>query len=46
MIVEAICASGGEIAFPPEGQDAFASTALETIPAFRACLEIVRRRFH
>ena len=46
MIVEAIRASGGEIAFPPEGQDAFASTALETIPAFRACLEIVRRRFH
>jgi nucleoside 2-deoxyribosyltransferase len=40
MIVEAIHASGGEIAFAPPG------TALETIPAFRACLEIVRQRFH
>jgi nucleoside 2-deoxyribosyltransferase len=45
MIVEAIHASGGEIAFPPEEQDAFAST-LETLPAFRACLEIVRQHFH
>ena len=44
MIVEAIRASGGAIAFAPSGQDA--STALETIPAFRACLEIVRQRFH
>jgi nucleoside 2-deoxyribosyltransferase len=46
MIVEAIRASGGAMAFAPPGRDASASAALETIPAFRACLEIVRQRFH
>jgi nucleoside 2-deoxyribosyltransferase len=46
MIVEAIRASGGAIAFAPREGNAFASPALETIPAFRACLEIVRQRFH
>lgn len=46
MIVEAIRASGGAIAFAPPGGDASASAALETMPSFRACLEIVRQRFH
>src|SRR5262245_61331908 len=40
MIVEAIRASGGAIVFAPPGADASASAALETMPAFRACLEI------